>query len=76
MSLDLYTPLNPNQTATLVKIKPYRMVEAVQMADHDLLRSRTAVGIWNCCCVPVICTGVHRASVQTHHTGHAQGPQK
>ena len=30
-------------TASLVK--PYRMVKTVQMADHALLRRRTAVGI-------------------------------
>ena len=32
----------PNQTATLVK--PYRIVKTVQMANHALLRNRTALG--------------------------------
>ena len=75
-SLDPYTPFNPNQTASLVKL--YRMVKTVQMADHALLRSQTAVGaksfLFCWFCVPVFWTGTHRASSRTPHTGHAQGP--
>ena len=41
-SLDLSTPLNPNLTATLVKLS--RMVNTVQMADNALLKSCTLVG--------------------------------
>ena len=71
-SLHRNTHLNPNQTAT--QVKPCRMVETVQMADHALLGSWTAVGTKEFPLLLVLCAS--GASIWTPHTGHAQGALK